>query len=245
MKYTCDILKKFSMDKAKPIKTPMCTNGHLDLNMGSTSVDQKVYRFIIGSLLYLCVSMSDIMLSVFMCARFQAVPKDYLLRAVKRIMSYLVLTPNLCLWYPKGSHFEFHGYLDGDYAECKVDRKSTFGTCQFLGQSLVSWSSKKQKSVALSMVEAEYVVVGSCCAQLLWMRQTLKDYGYTMNQVPLLCDNESTIKIAYNPYERFRIKYINIQHHFLRDHAIKGDIIISHVGTNDQLANIFTKPLDE
>jgi hypothetical protein len=105
MKYTCDILKKFSMDKAKPIKTPMCTNGHLDLNMAGTSVDQKVYHFIIGSLLYFCVSMPDIMLSMYMCVRFQAVPKDYLLRAVKRIMSYLVLTPNLGLWYPKGSHF--------------------------------------------------------------------------------------------------------------------------------------------
>jgi hypothetical protein len=81
--------------------------------------------------------------------------------------------------------------------------------------------------------------------QLLWMRQTLKDYGYTMNQIPLLCDNESVIKIAYNPCEHFRTKHIDIQHHILRDHAIIGDIVISYVGTNDQLANIFTKTLDE
>jgi hypothetical protein len=76
------------------------------------------------------------------------------------------------------------------------------------------------------------------------MRQTLKDYGYTMNHVTLLCDNESVIKIAYNPCEHSRIKYIDIQHHFLRDHAIKGDIVISHIGTSDQLADTFTKPLD-
>jgi hypothetical protein len=95
------------------------------------------------------------------------------------------------------------------------------------------------------MTEAEYVAAGSCCAQLLWMRQTLRDYGYTMNQVPLLCDNESAIKIAYNPCEHSRIKHIDIWHHFLRDHAIKGDIIISHVRTNEKLADIFTKPLDE
>jgi hypothetical protein len=109
----------------------------------------------------------------------------------------------------------------------------------------VTWSSKKQNSVALSTTEAEYVAAGSCCAQLLWMRQTLKDYGYTMSHIPLLCDNESAIKIAYNSCEHSRTKHIDIRHHFLRDHAIKGDIIISHVGTNDQFADIFTKPLDE
>jgi hypothetical protein len=167
MKYTRDILKKFGMDKAKPIKMPMGTNGHLDLDLGGTSVDQKVYRSMIGSLLYLCASRPHIMLSLCMCARFQAALKDCHLRAVKRIMRYLVLTPNLGIWYPKGSHFELLGYSDAYYARCKVDRKSTSGTCQFLGRSLVSWSSKKQNSVALSTAEAEYVAAGSCCAQLL------------------------------------------------------------------------------
>jgi hypothetical protein len=244
-KYTRDIIKKFGMDKAKPIKTPMGTNGHLDLDLGGTSIDQKVYHSMIGYLLYLCASRLDIMLSVCMCARFQATPKDCHLRVVKRIMRYLVLTPNLGLWYPKGSHFEPIGYSNADYAGCKVDRKSTSGTCQFLRWSLVSWSSKKQNSVALSTVEAEYVTTGSCSAQLLWMRQTLKDYGYTMNHILILCDNEGAIKITYNPCEHSRMKHIDIQHHILRDHTIKGDIIISHVGTNDQLADIFTKPLDE
>jgi hypothetical protein len=148
-------------------------------------------------------------------------------------------------WYPKGSRFELLGYSDANYARCKVDRKSTSGTCQLLGRSLVSWTSKKQNSVALSMTKAEYITADSCCAQLLWMRQTLKDYGYTMNHIPLLCDNESAIKIAYNPCEHSRTKYIDIRHHFLRDHVIKGDIVISHVGTNNQLADIFTKPLNE
>jgi hypothetical protein len=77
------------------------------------------------------------------------------------------------------------------------------------------------------------------------MQQTLKDYGYIINQVPLLCDNESDTKISYNPCEHSRTKHIDTRHHFLRDHAIKGDIVISHVGTNDQLADIFTKSLDE
>jgi hypothetical protein len=143
MKYTRDVLKKFGIDKAKPIKMPMGTNGHLDLELGGTSVDQKVYHSMIGSLLYLYASRPDIMLSVCMCARFQAAPKDCHLRAVKRIMRYLVLTPNLGLWYPKGSHFELLGYSNADYIRCKVDRKSTFGIFQFRGWSLISWSSKK------------------------------------------------------------------------------------------------------
>jgi hypothetical protein len=179
--YTHDILKKFGMDKAKPIKAPMGTNGHLDLDMGEKSMDQKVYRSVIGSLLYLCASRPDIMFRVCMCARFQATPKECHMRTVKRIMRYLILTLNLGLWYPKGSHFDLIGYSDVDYARCKVDRKSTSGTCQFLSRSLVSWSSKKQNFIALSTAEGEYITAGSCCAQLLWMPQTLKDYGYTMN----------------------------------------------------------------
>jgi hypothetical protein len=143
IKYTHDILKKFSMNNVKPINTLMGTNGHLDLDMVDTSVDQKVYRSMIDSLLYLCASRPDIMLSVCMCAKFQTAPKEYHLRVVKRIMMYLFLTHILALWYPKGSHFELIGYSDVDYAICKVDRKSTSRTCQFLDWSQVSWSSKK------------------------------------------------------------------------------------------------------
>jgi hypothetical protein len=116
----------------------MSINDHLDLDMGGTSVNQKVYCSMTGSLLYLCTSRPDIMLSVCMCAKFQVTPKECHLRAIKRIMRYLVLTPNLCLWYSKGSHFDLIGYSNVDYAGCKVDRKSTSGICQFLGWSLVS-----------------------------------------------------------------------------------------------------------
>jgi hypothetical protein len=171
MKYTHDMLKKFDMVNAKPIKTPMPTNGHLDLNEERKDIDIKVYRSMISSLLYLCASRPDVMLSVCMCARFQANPKECHLMAVKRILRYLIHTPNLVLWYPKGSKFDLLGYSNSNYASCKVDRKSTSGTCQFLGRSLVSWSSKKQNCVALSTAEAEYVVAGACCTQLLWMRQ--------------------------------------------------------------------------
>jgi hypothetical protein len=170
MKYTRDVLKKFDIDKVKPVKTFMGIIGHLDLDLGDTSVDQKLYRSMIRSLLYLCASMPDIMLSMCMCARLQAAFKDCHLREIKRIMRYLILTPNLGLWYPKGSHFELLGYSDVDYAGCKVDRKSAFRTCQLHRWSLISCSSKKQNYVVLSTAEVEYVAADSWCAQLLWMR---------------------------------------------------------------------------
>jgi hypothetical protein len=244
-KYIQDILKKFGMKNGKPIKTPMGTNGHLDLDTGGKSVDQKVYRSMIGSLLYLCASRPDIMLSVCMRARFQANHKEIHIRVVKRIMRYLVYIPNFGLWYPKGSTFDLIGYFNADYAGCKIDRKSTSGTCQFLGRSLVSWASKKQNFVALSTAEAEYIATGHCCAQLLWMRQTLRDYGYKLSKVCLLCGNESAIRMVDNAVEHSRTKHIDIRYHFLRDHQQKGDIEIAYVSTHNQLADIFTKPLDE
>ena len=244
-KYTKDLLKRFNMDDCKPIKTPMPTNGHLDLDVGGNPVDQTLYRSMIGSLLYLTASRPDIMFSVCMCARFQADPRESHLIAVKRILRYLKHTPSIGLWYPKGANFQLVGYSDSDYAGCKVDRKSTSGGCHLLGRSLVSWSSKKQNSVALSTAEAEYIAAGACCAQILYMKQTLLDYGVVLERVPLLCDNESAVKLANNPVQHSRTKHIDIRHHFLRDHVSKKDISLEGVRTEDQLADIFTKPLDE
>jgi hypothetical protein len=132
-KYTQDMLKKFGMEKTKHAKTLMSSNGHLDLNEEGKSVDQKLYRSMIGSLLYLCASRPDIMLSVCMCARFQANPKDCHLVVVKRILRYLVHTQNLRLWYPKGSLFDLLGYSESNYAGCKVDQKTLLGLAISLG----------------------------------------------------------------------------------------------------------------
>jgi hypothetical protein len=103
----------------------------------------------------------------------------------------------------------------------------------------------KSKISLLSTAEAEYISAGNCCAQLLWMKQTLLDYGILFKNVPLMCDNESAVKLATNPVQHSRTKHIDIRHHFLRDHVGKGDISIYSIGTDDQLADIFTKPLDE
>jgi hypothetical protein len=154
-------------------------------------------------------------------------------------------TPNLGLWYPKDAQLILIGYSDFNYAGCKIDRKSTSSTCQLLRRSLVLWSSKKQNSVALSTVEAEYASIGSCYAQLLWMKQILLDYGVKFDCIPLLCYNENAVKIVTNRVQHKRTNHIDIHHHFLRDHVGKGDIVMEGVRTDDQLVDIFTKPLYE
>ena len=136
-------------------RSPMPAKHHLGPDDNGKECDQKVYHSMIGSLLYLCASRPDIMLSVCMCAQFEAAPKESHHLAVKRILRYLAYTPTLGLWYPKGSEFDLVGFSDADYAGDKVDRKSTSGTCHFLGRSLVCWSSKKQNCVSLSTAESE------------------------------------------------------------------------------------------
>jgi hypothetical protein len=161
------MIKKFGINESKAISTPMGTNGNLDSDTNGNMVDQKLYRSMIGSLLYMTASRLDVMFSVCMCAQFQASPRESHLKATKRILRCLKHTQIVGLWYPKGAKFELVGYSDSDYAGCKVERKSTSGTCQLLERSLISWSSKKQNSVALSIIEAKYISVSSYCAQIL------------------------------------------------------------------------------
>ncbi|XP_016185716.2 uncharacterized protein LOC107627395 [Arachis ipaensis] len=225
-KYCKELLKRFGMDNAKAMDTPMSTTCYLDKDEQGKNIDVKKYRGMIGSLLYLTASRPDIMFSVCMCARYQANPKESHLSTVKRIMKYLIGTLNVGLWYPKGSTCDLIGYSDSDFAGCKLDRKSTSGTCHLLGNSLVSWRSKKQVSVALSTAEAEYVAAGSCCAQILWMKQQLVDYGLMLDHIPIKCDNTSVINLTKNPVQHSRTKHIEIRHHFIRDHVQKGDVVI-------------------
>ncbi len=242
-KYIKEMLEKFKMKDAKEISTPMGSSCKLDKDEKGKSIDCKLYRGMIGSLLYLTASRPDILFSVCMCARYQACPKESHLQAVKRIFRYLVGTSNVGLWYSKQSDINLIAYSDADFAGCKLDRKSTSGTCQFLGANLVSWFSKKQNSVALSTAEAEYIAAGSCCAQVLWIKQQLEDFGIKMDNIPIKCDNTSAINLTKNPVQHSKSKHIEIRHHFIRDHVMKNDVMIEYVCTENQLADIFTKPL--
>jgi len=147
-----------------------------------------------------CTSASRpyIMFVFYLCARFQSCPKESHLKAAKRILKYLKGTTSMGLWYPSHSPIHLVGYSDSDFASCKLDRKSTSGTCHLLGSSLISWHSKKQVCVALSTAEAKYIDAGSFCAQILWIKQQLEDFGLKIYKVPLLCDNTSAINLTKN-----------------------------------------------
>ncbi|WVZ96951.1 hypothetical protein U9M48_042528 [Paspalum notatum var. saurae] len=173
----------------------------------------------IGSFLYLTATRLDIQFADFSPSSGEA------------HFRYLKFTPEL-------------GFSDADHAGCQIDRKSTSGTCQLLGTSLVSWSSRKQASLSLSTTEAEYIAAASCCSQLLWMKATLSDFGLKFGKIPLLVDSTSAISVAKNTVLYSRTKHIDVRFHFLRDHYEKGDIDLVHVVSANQLADIFTKPLE-
>ena len=152
------------MHKAKSISTLMHPSQVLKTDEDGHKVSDKFYQGMIRSLLYLTTCRLDIQLSVGICARFQSNPKQSHLNAVKRILKYLVGTNNLGLWYEKGTTCDVIGYCDVDFAGDRVQRKSTSGCCYFLGKALITWSSKKQNTIALSIVEAEYVSAANCYA---------------------------------------------------------------------------------
>ncbi|GJU15596.1 retrovirus-related pol polyprotein from transposon TNT 1-94 [Tanacetum coccineum] len=242
-KYANEILKKFDLHKSDPVDTPMVERTKLDEDLSGIPVDQTQYRSMIGSLMYLTASRPDLVFAVCMCARYQSKPTKKHLEAVKRVFRYLQGSINMGLWYPKDTAMALTAYADADHAGCQDTRRSTSGSAQFLGDKLVSWSSKKQTSTSISSTEAEYIAMSGCCAQILWMRSQLSDYGFAYNHIPLYCDNKSAIALCCNNVQHSRSKHIDIRHHFIREQVEKGVVELYFVRTEYQLADIFTKAL--
>ncbi|GJT38492.1 retrovirus-related pol polyprotein from transposon TNT 1-94 [Tanacetum coccineum] len=215
-KYALEILMKYGMDTSDPVDTPMVDRSKLDEDPLGIPVDQT---------------------------RYQAKPTKKHLEAIKRVFRYLRGTINMGLWYPKDTAMALTAYADADHAGCQDTRRSTSGSAQFLGDKLVSWSSKKQKSTAISTTEAEYIAMSGCCAQILWMRSQLTDYGFAFNNIPLYCDNKSAIALCCNNVQHSRSKHIDIRHHFIREQVENGVVELYFVTMDYQLADIFTKAL--
>ncbi|GJY21923.1 retrovirus-related pol polyprotein from transposon TNT 1-94 [Tanacetum coccineum] len=241
-KYIKEMLKKFRLEDSKPMKTPISTETKLTKDVEGESVDNTKYRGMIGSLLYL-TARPDIMFSVCLYARFKGDPKTSHHEAVKRIFRYVKGTVHLGLWYPKGSDIETIVYADSDHAGDYVDQKSTSGICTFMGCCLTSWFLKKQTALAISTTEAKYVSARNECQQALWMKQDLVDYGIRLDDIPIMYDNKGAIDLGNNPVQHSRTKHIEIRHHFLRDNVQKGNISIEKVSSEDNIADILTKPL--
>ncbi|GJZ59484.1 putative ribonuclease H-like domain-containing protein [Tanacetum coccineum] len=222
--YVNEILKKYGLNTCDTVGTPMDIKDKLDLDQIETLVDATKYRRMIGALMYLTSSRPDIVHATFVCARYQAQPTEKHLKEVKMIFRYLRGTVNAGLWYTKDLGFKLTGFSDADYAGCKDTFKSTFDGPQFLDEKLVSCSSKKQDCTSLSTAESEYVSLSACCAQVLWMRTQLTDYGYHFNKIPIYYDSKSSINISCNLVQHSRTKHIavRIEPHFINVALRKG-----------------------
>nr|GEW41065.1 uncharacterized mitochondrial protein AtMg00810-like [Tanacetum cinerariifolium] len=203
-KYAQEILIKHGMTSCDSVGTLMATK-HLDADLSGSSVDQMKYRSMVGALMYLTASRPDIMHATCYCARYQAKPTEKHLTAVKRIFQYLKDTIHMGLWYLKDTDFDLTAFSDLDHAGCLDSRKSTSGGIQFLGgDKLVSWSSKKQDCTSMSLAGAEYVSLYACCAQVLWMRTQLIDYGFHFDKIPITEYQLADLFTKALPEERFK-----------------------------------------
>ncbi|GJX89763.1 hypothetical protein Tco_0343089 [Tanacetum coccineum] len=178
--------------------------------------------------------------------RTEARPTEKHPKEVKRIFRYLKNTINIGLWYPKDTDFKLTAFSDSDHAGCLDSRKSTSGGIQFLrGDTLVSWSSKKHDCTSMSSVEAEYVSLFACCAQVLWMRTQLTYYGFHFDKIPMYYDSKAAIAISCNPVQHSCTKHIDVRYHFIKEQVEKGIVELFFVRTEYQLADLFTKALPE
>ena len=232
-KYAKNLVKKFVLESASLVKTPMSPNIKLTIDLLVKSVDSSLYRSMIGSLLYLTASRPDISYSVGVCARYQANPKESHMIALKRIIKYIKTTIEFGVWYSKDTNNVLAGYSEADQ----------LGMSQ-LSNDLISWMSKKQNFISLSTAEVEYTAASSCCTQLLWMQKLLHDYGICQEHLTIYYDNTSAINISKNSVQHSRTKHIKIRHHFIRKIVEDGTLALKFIHTDDQKTDLFTKPLD-
>ncbi|GJR49373.1 retrotransposon protein, putative, ty1-copia subclass [Tanacetum coccineum] len=230
--HTCDLVDTLMVEKSK-----------LDEDPQGKAVDPTHYHGMVGTLMYLTSSRPDLTFVVCMCARYQAKPTEKHLHAVKRIFKYRRGIVNRGLWYPMDSSIALTTYVDDDHAGCQDTRRSTSGSMQLLGHRLVIGSSKRQKSAAISSTEAKYITLSGCCAQVLWMRSQLTDYGLGFNKIPMYYDNKSVIALCCNTVQHFRSKHIDIRFYYIKEKVENEVVELYFVNTEYQLADIFTKAL--
>nr|GFB59387.1 uncharacterized mitochondrial protein AtMg00810-like [Tanacetum cinerariifolium] len=197
-KYALGSLKKYGFESCDPVDTPMVEKSKLYEDKEGKAIDPLHYRGMIGTLLYLTASRPDLQFVICMCAQYQAWPTEKHVYAVKRIFRYLRGTVHRGLWYSKDSSVALTAFADASHAGFQDTRHGTSGSVQFLRESLISWSSKRQKSAAISSTKAEYITLSGYCAQILWMRSQLSDYGLGFNKIPMYCDNKSAIALCCN-----------------------------------------------
>lgn len=244
--YAKKLLEKAGLGSCKPCHTPM--EVHLRLSTKSTTpeVDATMYRRLVGSLRYLVHTRPDIAFAVGYVSRFMEKPRQEHLVAVKHLLRYIAGTVEYGIVYPKlrNGDNRLTGYSDSDWGGDADERRSTAGVIYFLGELPITWQSQKQKAVALSTCEAEYMAGAAGACQAMWLIQLLGDITGKKVQQPILkMDNQSAIALSKNPVLHDRSKHIDLKFHFIRECVDSGKICVDYASTQEQLADILTKSL--
>ncbi|PKU60505.1 putative mitochondrial protein [Dendrobium catenatum] len=241
--YASEILNRAGMKDCKPISSPSPSKFFSKSSSPVSSAEAEHFRHVVGSLQYLTITRPDISFTVNKLCQHMHAPLEDDFNLLKRLLRYIKGTLSFGLPISSGS-LDLIAYSDSDWAGDPTDRKSTSGYCAFLGDTLVSWCVKKQKTVARSSTEAEYHALATAATDLIWLRRLINEFKIpTSHPTVLLCDNISAITLANNPIFHARTKHIEIDFQFVRD-CIKNQVLhIDHVYTQDQLADVFTKSL--
>jgi len=245
-KYAVDILKRFGMMNCRSVSTPMVANLKKlhDSGSGEDLVDSTMYRQLVGSLMYLTHTRPDMQFAVSALSQFMAEPRERHWVAGKHILRYLRGTIAYGLKYTSIGGVMLHGYADSDWAGSPVDRKSTSGYCFSLGSAMISWSSRKQGTIAQSTAEAEYIAASNASREAVWLRKLISGlFGEKLESTIIHCDNQSCIKLTENPVFHDRSKHIDLKYHYIRDMVQRNVIKLKYIATDDQVADILTKPL--
>ncbi|CAM8916639.1 unnamed protein product [Rhodiola kirilowii] len=243
-KYALDILEDANFSDCKPVRTPMESKHGLGTSSGPALSDPSVYRRLVGRLIYLTITRPDLAFPVHLLSQYMQAPTEDHMRAAHRVLRYIKSAPAQGLLFSSNSSFDLAGYCDADWASCPITRRSVSGYCMMLGSSVLSWKTKKQAVVARSSAESEYRALAGACGEVLWLVRLLGDLRVHLSPpVPVYCDNQAAIHIARNPVFHERTKHVEIDCHFVRHHVNSGFLNPIFLGTLDQPADLFTKPL--
>ncbi|GJU10383.1 ribonuclease H-like domain-containing protein [Tanacetum coccineum] len=242
-KYASELLERAGMLTCNPCRTPVDTDSKLSAD-GDPVSDPTLYRSLAGALQYLTFTRPDISYAVQQVCLYMHDPREPHFSALKRILRYIRGTMPYGLQLFSSTTSSLVAYSDADWAGCPTTRRSTSGYCVFLGNNLLSWSSKRQVTLSRSSAEAEYRGVANAVAETCWLRNLLRELHTPLSTATLVyCDNVSAVYLSSNPVQHQRTKHIEIDIHFVRDLVAAGHIRVLHVPSRYQYADVFTKGL--